>query len=307
MQKLILIKNDCLKFLQTIDDNSIDLIATDPPYYKVKKDEWDRQWETKNDFLSWLDRVVAEYARVLKPTGSLYLFCSPYLSSEIEQLINNHLNVLNHIVWRKPTGRHLGCHIPAQRKFFPQTERIIFAESMKKQPFQYEAIRAYLDNAVKKANLKRKQVHQITGTQMGSHWFGCSQFTIPSEVHYLKLQAVAPLLTQSYDELSAWFYNIRDGEKRARRYFKTKKGLNTDVWDFSVVQSYSGKHPCEKPLALMQHIINTSSREGDLVLDTFVGSGSSAVAAIQLNRRFIGCEIGDKEYYQALQRINKLT
>ena len=132
MQKLILRQLDCLDLLKTIDDNSIDLVAIDPPYFRVKADDWDRQWNSQAAFLTWLDQVVKEYARVLKPTGSLYLFCGPYLASETEQLINKHLRVLNHIVWRKPTGRHLGCHIPAQRKYFPQTERIIFAESYKK-------------------------------------------------------------------------------------------------------------------------------------------------------------------------------
>ena len=122
----MLTQADCLDYLATLSDNSVDLIATDPPYFRVKTATWDRQWKNKTDFLLWLNKVVKEYARVLKPTGSLYLFCGPYLSSETESLINQHLNVLNHIVWRKPTGRHLGTCIPAQRKYFPQTERAEF-------------------------------------------------------------------------------------------------------------------------------------------------------------------------------------
>lgn len=301
---MMLKQQEALEFLSDIPDNTIDLIATDPPYYNVKPDAWDRQWKNKADFLEWLEKVVQEYARVLRPTGSMYLFCGPYLAADTEVLINKHLQVLNHIVWRKPTGRHLGTCIPAQRKYFPQTERIIFAESRKKQPFQYEAIRAYLDNAVKAAGLSRKKVEKLTCTQMSSHWFGKSQFSIPSESHYQKLQIAVPALTKTYAELRAWYLEIRDGEKRGRRYFSTKKGRNTDVWDYKVVQPYLGKHPCEKPLDMMRDIIKTSSQLNDIVLDTFVGSGSTAIAAVELDRQFIGCEMGEVEYQQALDRLS---
>lgn len=304
MKNLNLKQDDCLNFLKTVEDNSVDLIATDPPYYKVKTNDWDNQWKTQQDFLGWLDLVVSEFTRVLKPSGSLYLFCGPYLSSETELLINKHLNVLNHIVWRKPTGRHLATCVPNQRKYFPQTERIIFAESYKKVPFSYEAIRSYIDNAVK---LSRKEVDQLTGTQMSGHWFGRSQFTIPSREHYETLQTVSPDLKLPYLEFYNWFNKLRDGSKRARRTFKAVKGLNTDVWDFKVVNAYPGKHPCEKPLDLMSHIIETSTLEGDVVLDAFAGSGSTAVAALKLNRKFTGCEMGEEEYQQALDRISKLS
>ncbi len=299
----MLTQADCLDYLATLSDNSIDLIATDPPYFRVKTSSWDRQWKNKKEFLDWLNKVVEEYARVLKPTGSLYLFCGPYLSSETENLINQHLNVLNHIIWRKPTGRHLGTCIPAQRKYFPQTERIIFAESRKKHPFPYDDILNYLSEGVKAAGLSRKDTERLTDTQMSAHWFGKSQFSIPSEAHYKKLQSAAPKLNKSFKELRSWYLEIRDGEKKGRRTFKAVKSKNTDVWDFKVVQPYPNKHPCEKPLDLMRHIIQTSTNEGDVVLDTFVGSGSTMLATLELKRQFIGCEMGDMEFKQAQQRL----
>ena len=171
----------------------------------------------------------------------------------------------------------------------------------------YEEIRNYLSNAVKAAGLSRKDTDRITGTQMSAHWFGRSQFAIPTEAHYKKLQKFAPKLKKSYQELKNSYLDIRDGEKNGRRIFNAEKGLNTDVWDFKVVQPYPGKHPCEKPTALVQHIIQTSSIEGDVVLDTFVGSGSTAIAALELNRKFIGCEMGEVEYLQAVNRIGSRT
>lgn len=63
-------------------------------------------------------------------------------------------------------------------------------------------------------------------------------------------------------------------------------------------------HPTEKPTELMEILINNSSNEGDIVLDPFMGSGSTGIAAINNNRHFIGIEI-DEEYYSiAKQRIS---
>lgn len=64
-------------------------------------------------------------------------------------------------------------------------------------------------------------------------------------------------------------------------------------------------HPTQKPLELVQRFIVNSSQEGFTVLDPFMGSGTTGVAAISLGRSFIGCEIA-KEYYRiAKQRIQK--
>jgi site-specific DNA-methyltransferase (adenine-specific)/modification methylase len=60
----------------------------------------------------------------------------------------------------------------------------------------------------------------------------------------------------------------------------------------------SPKHPTQKPLKVLRHIIKLASRENDLVLDMFMGVASTGVAARQLNRRFIGIEI-DEIYYKA--------
>lgn len=63
------------------------------------------------------------------------------------------------------------------------------------------------------------------------------------------------------------------------------------------------KHPTEKPVELMKILIENSSKEGNIVLDCFMGSGSTGIACIETNRKFIGCEI-DKKYYDiAVERI----
>ena len=64
-----------------------------------------------------------------------------------------------------------------------------------------------------------------------------------------------------------------------------------DVWTFPTVGHYAGKHPCEKPADLVRHIVRASSRLGDVVLDSFTGSGVVGRIAIEEGRSFIGSEI----------------
>ena len=73
-----IINADCLDAMKLLPDNSIDLILSDPPYFKVKKkEEWDNQWNTSDGFLAWLDLVAEQWHRILKPNGSLYCFVPP--------------------------------------------------------------------------------------------------------------------------------------------------------------------------------------------------------------------------------------
>ena len=73
------------------------------------------------------------------------------------------------------------------------------------------------------------------------------------------------------------------------------------------VKNIIGKkvHPTEKPVELNEILIGNSSNEGDLVLDPFMGSGSSGVACKKLNRDFIGIEIDEKYFNIAKERIEK--
>lgn len=87
MRSAEIIQGDCLKVLPRLATSSVDLIATDPPFYRVKGEKWDRQWKTPALFLAWLDRVLVEFERVLKPNGSLYLFASPDMAARVEVLI----------------------------------------------------------------------------------------------------------------------------------------------------------------------------------------------------------------------------
>ena len=65
------------------------------------------------------------------------------------------------------------------------------------------------------------------------------------------------------------------------------------------------KHPAQKPIKLLEHILKIASNEGDVILDPFMGVGSTGVAALKNNRKFIGCEIEKKYFDAANKRIEE--
>lgn len=67
------------------------------------------------------------------------------------------------------------------------------------------------------------------------------------------------------------------------------------------------EHPSEKPVALFEHFILNSSQEGDVVLDCFIGSGTTGVASIKNNRRFIGFELDEQYFNIAKERLDSIS
>ncbi|TNV14923.1 site-specific DNA-methyltransferase [Buttiauxella sp. B2] len=329
---------DCLHVLPSLPDNSIDLIVTDPPYFKVKPDGWDNQWRGDADYLAWLDKCLAEFWRVLKPNGSIYLFSGHRLAADIELLMRNRFNILNHIIWAKPSGRWNGCHKEDLRSYFPATERVLFAEHYPG-PYRgkddgYSAkcddlkrhimtpLIHYFRDAREALGITSKQIADATGKKnMVSHWFGASQWQLPGEDDYRKLQALfddvargaclkAGLdtprhqLKENYQTLNRQYLELAEEFKNLRRPFSVSAAVPyTDVWTHKPVQFYPGKHPCEKPAEMLQQVINASSRPGDVVADFFMGSGSTIKAAMQLGRRTIGVELEEERFNQTVEEI----
>ena len=303
---------DCLSVLPELPDNSVDIVLTDPPYFKVKGDAWDNQWDKPAEFLAWLDRVLAEFARIMKPNGSLYLFASPQMGARVECLIARRFEILNSIVWRKPpfSTKAEMFEKEAMRAYFPASERIIFAEHFgadsaakgeagyerkcdELRGFVFEPLRKYLDDERVRCGASKKDIEAATGTQMCSHWFTQSQWALPTAEHYATLQALfnrsgGDFLRKEYDELRKEYDELR------RPFSVSAKVPYTDVWDFETVGNYPGKHVCEKPAAMLRHMISASSKPGAVVLDAFGGSGSTAQAARELGRSAISIELDER-------------
>lgn len=87
------------------------------------------------------------------------------------------------------------------------------------------------------------------------------------------------------------------------KLYKSKTNYPTNLLEFANVTGVSALHPTQKPLALMKYLILTYSNPGDLILDPFCGSGTSCVAAKELDRRFIGIELNPEYIDIANRRI----
>lgn len=101
--------------------------------------------------------------------------------------------------------------------------------------------------------------------------------------------------------------SVRKGVKLKEDIEKGK--VPTDVWEknnHTASREFCGWHPTQKPISLLERIIKANTNEGDTVLDIFSGSGSTAIASANCNRKFIGCE-RDQEYHEkSIDRIQNL-
>ena len=136
------------------------------------------------------------------------------------------------------------------------------------------------------------------------HYFSASQWCLPTREQYLAMQRLFnqqaeknEYLRREYDYLRREYDYLRREYEDLRRPFTVSPTVPyTDVWDFQTVPTHALKHPCQKPLPLLRHIINVSSRPGDTVLDCCAGSCSTLEAAKQLKRKSIGIEQDIKWY-----------
>jgi len=338
-----IIEGDCLEKMADLEDNSIDLILTDPPYFKVKKDAWDRQWDSPEKFIDWLRQVSAEWFRLLKPNGSLYCFTSPKMAARVEVMIGEMFSVIQRITWAKPpfSTKAEMSRKEDLRMFFPSSEAIIFAEHYgadniakgeagyeakcdKLRGFLFEPLRAYLDGERKRAGIDKADCNvacgfaRTPGGMASRHYFGTSQWCLPTGQHYTALQRLfneqgrrpAPPYEDYHEaprsrferDLRADYEYLRADYEDLRRPFSVSADVPyTDVWTFPTVGNYAGKHPCEKPVEMMKHIITASTRPGAVVLDCFAGTGATGEACCDLDRDFILIE-KDPDYCQTIRR-----
>jgi site-specific DNA-methyltransferase (adenine-specific) len=99
--------------------------------------------------------------------------------------------------------------------------------------------------------------------------------------------------------------NNGDGIKHAKETFNDEY-YPKSILEFSLAGHRKGRlHPTQKPVALMEYLIKTYTNEGELVLDFAMGSGTTGVACMNLNRKFIGIELNEKYFNIALQRIEE--
>lgn len=241
-----LIHGDCLVEMQTIDDNSIDMILCDLPYGTTAC-----KWDTIIPF----DKLWKQYKRIVKPNGAIVLTASQPFSSV---MIASHIKGYKHTwYWIKEKGTNF-----ATAKYCPMrlVEEInVFTANGEK--VNYYPILEKLDKPY-------RHVYRIKSNNDASHMSSSGMNDYGTRVYK----------TYTHKQPNNVLYFNRPNQNRGC------KG-----------------HPTQKPVALMEYLINTYTNEGETVLDNCMGSGTTGVACANINRNFIGMEM-DANYFEVAKK-----
>lgn len=276
-----------------------------------------RHFLGENDMMAYLTMManrLLELHRVLKPTGSLYLHCDPTASHYLKIVLDGVFGVENYrneIIWKR-TGAHGGA-----KRWGPIHDTLFFYskgaeytwnkvfegydESYIKDFYKYSDNKGIyrlvtLTGAGTRTGDSGKPWRGIDPTNSGRHW------AIPLNL----LQEVAPerdlkdLTTQQkldiLDKGGCIYWPPKGSVPQYKRYLDLNKGtpiqdVITDVLPLSKHSAERLGYPTQKPITLLERIIQASSNEGDFVLDPFCGCGTAVHAAQKLNRQWIGIDI----------------
>ena len=316
MPNISLLQGDCLQVLKTLEDKSVDLILTDPPY-NIGKTKWDKV----PNYIEWCGKWFIECQRVLKDNGSFYWWQKDMvqIAQLMEWLRNNSEFVFNSfIIWDKGDFRARGWKNPSEnntlRSWFNTCEYCLsytFQDEtglgkVLKNPAFYGLQNYFLEER-KKTGKTATFLDKVMGIKTSyCYWEKPTThaYRIPDKKNYEALQKYfkGQAFSQEYESLRQEYESLRQ-EYESLRYTHNLDTNHNNVWKSS--EHNSGKqHPTQKPIDLMERIVKTSSKEGGIILDPFMGSGTTGVACKNLNRNFIGIEMEPEYIKIAEARIN---
>ena len=303
-----LYKGDCLIESDKIKNGSVDLILTDPPYGTVKdiknvnhgmsgKCEWDVVIDT--------DKIMQIANRILRKNGKMILTAQQPFTNELINKALPNLPFNYSMIWEKD---HFANALTAKKAPLNYYEDVLVFSKI----YDTEAIhelRPYFKKVMDCIGLNLKQINTKLGHRRAEHTFyiDSTQYGLCTEKTYLELIEVFGINEmQGFKE----FAELKEIDNE----FKIKFSSTFNLWEGNKYKSnilkykkdYTGDHPTQKPILLLEDLIKTFSNEGDLVVDLTMGSGSTGVAAKNLNRSFIGIELDDKYFDIAKNRINNL-
>lgn len=270
-----IINDDSFNVMRQIDDNQIDVIYLDPPFYtqniqklasRENEEEYSfsDKWSCMEEYLEYMKIRLQECQRVLKKTGSLFVHCdrnaSHYLKVLLDQIFG-FSNFQSEIVWSYKRWSN-------SKKGLLNNHQIILFYS-KSDSFKFNRI--YTDYS-ETTNIDQI-LQQRTKNEKGKSVYKCDQ----------------------------------NGEVI---YGKSKKGVPlSDVWEIPYLNPKAKErvgYPTQKPILLLEQIIKLVTDKNDIVLDPFMGSGTTMVAAKMLGRRYIGIDISKKAVELAEDRLKSM-
>ena len=297
-------QGDCLERMKEIPDGSVDMILTDPPYGTMKGAQLDGWEGIKTDWDSVInqDEMISECNRVLRTNGALLLFSQqPYTTKLINETHGN-LPFSYSLTWLKD---HFANALIAKKAPVNYTEDIcVFFK--KYDTLGQHPLRNYSKKIIDYIGKNLKEINSDLGHRRSEHFFyvESTQFGLCTEKTYNEL-----IQQYSIDSMDCFisYSDMYDIDRRFARRFARRFNLpEAKKFKSNVLQykkDYTGFHPTQKPILLLEDLIKTYTNEAETVLDFTMGSGSTGVAAKNLNRKFIGIELDQKYFDIAKDRI----
>lgn len=276
-------KGDCLELMKQLPDNSVDAIVTDPPYEYLQH-KLDRHFNEQAVFEQW--------NRIVKPGGFIVFFGRGESFHRWNVLLNEMgWKFKEEIVWNKirisspvtPISRVHETVSLLTKSGKVRKHRIPYLESSKHNLSKIQSDLSRIKSAVKNEQ----------------HLTEIENFLQTKKIEYSGNKRDNGSIT-----VHAGGKNVEPG---VRTFESIVLGQNEKDIITETNNRFKFKHPTQKPTQLMERLIALVSDPGNLILDPFMGSGSTGIAAINTNREFIGYEIDDEYFEIAKQRIRDET
>ena len=300
-----LIKGDCLIQSDKIESGSVDLILTDLPYGTVKGlgeniPKYDRLNKADWDVVIPTEKIMQIANRILRKNGKMILFAQQPFTTELisKQIANLPFNYS--MIWEKD---HFANALIAKKAPVNYYEDVLVF-SKKHDLEGLHPLRLYFKNVMEFIGLNLKQINAKLGHRRAEHCFylDSTQFGLCTEKTYLELINVFGI--DKVNEFKTF---------KALKYIEFKYESRFNLWEGKKYKSnilkykkdYTGYHPTQKPVLLLEDLIKTFSNENDLVVDLTMGSGSTMVACQNTNRNGIGIEMDENYFKIATDRVNQ--
>jgi site-specific DNA-methyltransferase (adenine-specific) len=284
---------DCLEVMAGLPEGSVDAVICDPPYGTMQGFR-NIDWDVALD-----PAAVFEHCnRVLRMNGALVLFSQePYTSRLITEAHGN-LPFSYRMTWLKDSfANHLMCKkAPVS---FTEDVLVFFK---KYDTLAQHPLRKYAARVLAACGGDLKAINARLGHRRAEHFFyvESTQFALCTEQTYAQLCEVYGLTGFE------WFKPYAELEEINRRFsrrFNLPEGQKYKPNVLQYRKDYTGHHPTQKPVALMEDLIKTYTDPGETVLDFTMGSGSTGVACANTGRRFTGIELEPNYFQIACRRI----
>ena len=307
---------DTWKWDSEIEERYADLTIRGYGDLKIQLDLL-RDFILKNDaipdsdmaYLVMMTTRLIELNRILKNTGSIFLHCDPTMSHYLKIIMDaifGKMNFRNEIIWRR--GHTMG----SQKSIGRIHDTILYYTKSKKFTFNQQYTEQTKEQKDKQYRYKDDvgsyssiPVVANKALQGGGSMYAYQGYT----PEYGWLISKEKLEALDKEGKLIW---TKNGNPRRKQYLKDRQGVSLrDIWlDINNIQSSKeGKsvdYPTQKPVKLLERIINLSSNEGDIILDAFCGSGTTMVACSKLNRKWIGIDLSMLATGTTIKRINDL-